>query len=227
MEEGCKQVAADDGSRQRQEIKTLVFDYGGVIVNLDMKQVRQAMVRLGVSPLAQLWHARRIRRLMREYIDGLVPTEQIISEVLSLCKQGTTTQQLEDELALLCGDLPITRLEALMQLRKHYKVYMLSNINDPLWQKSRQQIKAMGYEPEDCFDGFFLSYEMGYAKPSTAIYRQMIEQTGLDPSTTLYFDDREDNYKAGRDLGFQAVLVETNHLEDCEEWQQIRPDSEQ
>lgn len=203
-------------------IDTLVFDYGGVIVNIDDRQVTEALVSLGVSHLKQLFHARQIKELMREFIDGLVPMDDTLQRMLSLCRPGTTREQILDVLNRLCGDLPVSRLQALVELRKHYKVYLLSNINDFLWQKSAQEIRARGFEPEDCFDGLYMSYQMHLAKPDASIYEQMIAQSGLDPQRTLYFDDRENNYEAGRALGFQAVLVKTNHLEETSAWQELQ-----
>ena len=49
----------------------------------------------------------------------------------------------------------------------------------------------------------------------------MTQQTGLNPATTLYFDDRIENAEAGKRFGFQSVLVKTNYLEELQEWQDI------
>ena len=109
----------------------------------------------------------------------------------------------------------------MVELRKHYKVYMLSNISDVLWQMSAQQIRDLDHEPAECYDGFYLSYEMGVAKPDSRIYTQMFADAGINPQRALYFEDRIDNYNAGKALGLQAVLVETNHLEQTAEWQAL------
>ena len=51
-------------------------------------------------------------------------------------------------------------------------------------------IKQLGYSTDELFDEVFLSYAMRKEKPSVEIYEEMAQQTGLNPSTTLYFDDR-------------------------------------
>ncbi|MQN12023.1 HAD-IA family hydrolase, partial [Prevotella copri] len=71
------------------------------------------------------------------------------------------------------------------------------------------------------FDEVFLSYAMRKEKPSIEIYEEMTQKTGLNPATTLYFDDRSENAEAGKRFGFQSVLVKTNHLEEHQEWQEI------
>ena len=46
-----------------KQIETLVFDYGGVIVNIDDTSVVKAMESLGVTAFKRLIHVRKIKRL--------------------------------------------------------------------------------------------------------------------------------------------------------------------
>ena len=209
-----------------KQIETLVFDYGGVIVNIDDASVVKAMESLGVTAFKRLIHVRKIKRLMHQYINGLVAEAETLKEMLSLCRKGTTTGDIEKVLEELCGNLPVERLEALVKLRKRYKVYLLSNINDTLRQKSVSQMNQLGYSTDELFDEVFLSYAMRKEKPSIEIYEEMTQQTGLNPATTLYFDDRTENAEAGKRFGFQSVLVKTNHLEEHQEWQEINKNIE-
>ena len=85
-------------------------------------------------------------------------------------------------------------------------------------------MKQLGYSTDELFDEMFLSYAMRKEKPSIEIYEEMTQQTGLNPSTTLYFDDSTENAEAGKRFGFQCVQVKTNHLEEHQEWQEINND---
>lgn len=202
-------------------IDTLVFDFGGVIIDISDWKVVESMTALGVSHLKQLVHARQIKALLNQFVDGLVPMEQTLQELLALCREGTTREQVLDVVSHLCADLPVERLQSLAALRQRYKVYLLSNINEYLWLQSVERMRALGFEVGDCFDRVFLSYEMQKAKPDAAIYEQLIAVTGLDPSRTLYFEDRENNYEAGKAIGLQAVLVKTNHIETLDLWKSL------
>lgn len=195
-------------------IRNLVFDYGGVIVNVYDSMIKKAFLDLDVSILKQIIHRRKIKRLMNEFIDGIRPTEDTVDEIHSLCGNKVTRRQLDGVLSLLAGELPEQRLERLCRLRKKYKVYMLSNINDLLWENSVKQINDAGYKVEDCFDDTFLSFRMGTAKPGEDIYRMMIDATHLVPGETMYFDDRKDNIITGLRLGFIASHVASNRLEE-------------
>ena len=97
-----------------KQIETLVFDYGGVIVNIDDASVVKAMESLGVTAFKRLIHVRKIKRLMHQYINGLVAEAETLKEMLSLCRKGTTTEDIEKVLEELCGNLPVERLKALV-----------------------------------------------------------------------------------------------------------------
>ena len=92
-----------------KQIETLVFDYGGVIVNIDDVAVVKAMESLGVTAFKRLIHVRKIKRLMHQYINGLVAEAETLKEMLSLCRKGTTTGDIEKVLEELCGNLPVER----------------------------------------------------------------------------------------------------------------------
>ena len=79
-----------------KQIETLVFDYGGVIVNIDDASVVKAMESLGVTAFKRLIHVRKIKRLMHQYINGLVAEAETLQEMLSLCRKGTTTEDIEN-----------------------------------------------------------------------------------------------------------------------------------
>ncbi len=200
-------------------VNVLVFDYGGIVVNMDWMLLRKALSEVGVPYLKMLFYKRRIKCLMNRYINGLEPEETVMRDILALCRPGTPETQVNELICTLCGNIPASRLEVLVKLRSRYKVYLLSNINDYLWKQCLLRMNALGYTVDDCFDHVFLSYKMGVAKPGQQIYHLMEEATGLVPQNTLYFDDNADNCATGRLLNYQTVHVRENCLEDY--WEQI------
>ena len=99
---------------------------------------------------------------------------------------------------------------------------VIVNIDDASVVKAMESLGVkLGYSTDELFDEVFLSYAMRKEKPSVKIYEEITQQTGLNPATTLYFDDCAENAEAGKRFGFQSVLVKTNHLEEHQEWQEI------
>ncbi len=202
--------------------QAVVFDLGGVVVDLEVKPAIMEFAKLGLIadgvslehlsnnglpkdwPLAQLMHA-----MDRGEIDG----DTFVEQLRSKCKPGTTDEEVLQAFNLIIGLRP-QRLQWLSSLRRHYRVFLLSNIGDIHWQETRRKALETGIAMEDCFDGFFLSYKMRLAKPDARIYDQLIEQTGIDPSTTLYVDDLPDNIEAGKRAGLQAYKIPCNGLDE-------------
>lgn len=191
----------------------VIFDYGGVIVNLEDDLARKTLLSLGVSRWRMWWHRKRFRRLIREFIDGLRPTEGIVDNMLAAMGNGVTREQLQPFIDRLTGELPLSRLKMIERLRKTHKVFLLSNINDVLWENAKKDMARFGYKPDDLFDHAFLSFEMKLAKPDIRIYQQVIAQSGIDPARTVFFEDRNDNVESACRAGLHGVHVETNHLE--------------
>lgn len=197
-------------------IKNIVFDLGGVIFNFDFAAANAVFSRLGVSFGGDNPHRGEVLALLNDYINGFVDEAEFTQRLLPYCAEGVTATNVIAELQTFAGDIPQSRLAALVALRKQYKVFLLSNINDSMWRWAVRIMNNHGYKPEDCFDATFLSYELQLAKPNAAIYQQMIAQADITPAETLYFDDLPENIEAGQAEGLCAHLVKQNALEECE-----------
>ena len=104
--------------------------------------------------------------------------------------------------------IPVHRLESLRELRRDYKVYLLSNTNPIMVNgKIAEEFRKEGREMADYFDGIFTSYEAKCCKPGKAIFDYTEKVGGLNPSETLFFDDSQSNVDAARSYGFNSVLV--------------------
>ena len=202
-------------------IKNLIFDLGGVIENLHMDRAERAFREIGMDLTKAIAENPNIVKKVMGYINGFVSEPEVAAVIRPYCSPNVTDEQIMRAMLSECGDIPVARLEALKSLRSRYKVYLLSNISERFWLDAVKKMDAHGYLPDDCFDRCFLSYEMQLAKPDARIYQQVISETGIRPSETIYFDDRIENVEAGKAVGFHAVMVETNFLEKTEEWNSL------
>jgi 2-haloacid dehalogenase len=92
----------------------------------------------------------------------------------------------------------------LQDLREQgYPLYALTNWPAEIFPRARKRWDFLGW-----FDGIVVSGEERAIKPDRAIYDVLVERTGLDPTTTVFIDDREPNIRAAEDLGFIAVKFE-------------------
>lgn len=104
--------------------------------------------------------------------------------------------------------IPLSRLQALRELRKHFRVCLLSNTNALMWNSEIARcFKAEGLSINDYFDGIVTSFEARCVKPGAEIFRYAVDHLHIDPATTLFLDDSADNVEAARRLGFNAEVV--------------------
>ena len=205
-------------------IENIVFDYGGVIGNIHDSIIKKAYMDLNVSWFKQVIHYRKIKTLKDDFINGLRPTGDVVDEILKLCGHNVSKEQLYKVLCLLAGELPKQRICQISKLHGRYNVFVLSNINELLWNTCVNQIKQQGFCLEECFHQVFLSYQMHMAKPHESIYKALIAEANIKPEKTLYFDDRKENWQAGLQMGFKASLVKQNHLEDNNDYIKLLED---
>ena len=88
-----------------------------------------------------------------------------------------------------------------------YKIYMLSNTNEIMYQKFIKNI-------ENLFDGVVLSYKIHKIKPYDSIYKYLIDEFNLNPEESLFIDDVEDNINTAKKFGIQGRKVIPNNIED-------------
>lgn len=194
-------------------MQTLIFDLGGVLVNYDLLADARALASVGLPDYYEWKHHPELMAIANPYLNGLMPEQEFLERLRPLCSPGVSDEQMLWSMMAVMNDLPPTRIEALLALRRRYRVFLLSNINERTWRYCERQFLLAGHSPSKCFDGIFLSYEMGLAKPDAAIYERVLAEAGAEASTTLFLDDTRANVEAARALGIDSWLVEMNHPE--------------
>lgn len=142
--------------------------------------------------------------LVAKYQVGAISTDEFLDTILTICKPGTTRQDVVDAwMAMLVG-IPEARYRKLKALHEAgYKLYVLSNINELHAEWTREQLKGIPFE------AMFFSNEIQMAKPDARCYEHVIRETGIVPEETLYIDDLPENIAAGQRARFQCFLNTT------------------
>ena len=188
-----------------KKFDTVVFDLGGVLIDLDVPRcvghfkrlMGQANVRnvLGIDDEGEgvVAVSAATRQLMHDYEYGNISTEDFLDSVCSYCHPGTTTDDVRAAWMSMLAELPQERLNYIADLRKAgYKTYLLSNSNEMHWDYIFEQ-----YHLSEYFDGIYASHHMHMAKPSQEIFEFVARDAKIDSSQTIYVDDLDKNRAAG------------------------------
>ena len=187
-----------------ENIENVVFDLGGVLVDLDIDRCREAFRRLGMDAVAELINPYYPAEMIGQLEHGLISFHEACDRMRQLAAMPEVT---DEEIGRAYGDfltgVPVAKMRQIEQLRRRgIRTYVLSNNNPSSMRFIREMFTADGKCMEDYFDRIYLSYEMHELKPSEAIFRKMIADSGMIPERTLFIDDGQKNVDAAQALEF-------------------------
>lgn len=190
-------------------IKNLVFDLGGVIMDLKRERCVEALEALGMKDAESMLGLYKQTGPFLELEEGKLSAEEFRDAMRAKIDGIVSDEQLDDALNMFLVGIPVNRLHALKKLGEKYKVFMLSNTNPIMFDsKIKECFSIDGLEVNDYFDGLCLSYKAGYSKPDSHIYLYMVEKFGIKPEESIFFDDSQKNLDAAEKIGFKTYLVE-------------------
>lgn len=193
-----------------QNIKNILFDLGGVIITLNKQNALDRFTEIGFPNIEEYLGEFRQKGIFLEYEEGKISPEDFYKEFRRLSENDNIASEDIDSgwLAFLAG-IPEYKFELLKELRKKYKVYLLSNTNPSImgWALSKD-FSPEGLPMDAYFDKCYLSFQIGCAKPDREIFDFIVEDSGMNPSETLFLDDGSSNIEIANKLGFGTYLVD-------------------
>ena len=188
----------------------LVFDLGGVILDLDFGATISAFSRLSGADASHLYTQTRQVDLFDEFERGEIAPEAFRARLRERLQLGDGTSDVELDAAwnALLGSIPEDRLQLLRRLKQETRTFLLSNTNaihigQFLLDYGARHETAHGAW-SDLFEKPLYSHELGARKPERRIFDRVAEQFGLEPSRIVFIDDNADNVAAARDAGWRA-----------------------
>lgn len=199
-------------------IKTLIFDLGGVVLNLDQDRTLRAFRRLG----ADLDNLNEQTTLFTDFETGKITATTFIDHLEIILKGEASRKQIADAWNAMLLDLPAQRVALLKELKKKYRLLLLSNTNslhmDAIFEENSRQVF------EEVFDKLYLSYEIGLRKPNAACYNYVLNDAGISAQESVFIDDSRANIRGAESAGIRSILA----MQPVDQWlinalKQIKP----
>ena len=187
-------------------IEVVVFDLGNVIIPVDFEKTVESFISLGGKKASELYHYAGQTHLFEQLERGEVSREEFLDRVRPELNYASDTEIVEAWNAMLFH-IDHSIFEYLNKLRPRFKTYVLSNINTYHAEWVDQAMRSASSEQDisQYFDHVFYSHEIGHRKPEYGAWQTIIEQEGVDPKKTLFIDDKDENIKAAKALGFHGL----------------------
>ena len=196
------------------KIKNIIFDLGGVILDIDETIVYKELEKLGISTL-ELARSKEFTELMSKFDTGIYTAPTFRKRMKTLVHQEKMTDQKFDAIwnAMLL-DIPRERIEAIEKVKKHYKIFLMSNTNVIHYDLYVRDLQLrFGYhEFDELFHKSYFSFAEHLEKPDPRFFELILDHEGLVPEETLFIDDTEKNIKVAQSLGIHTYHISREEL---------------
>ena len=191
-------------------IKHIIFDLGGVLLNIDYNLTEKAFIEAGIKNFPELYGQLQQSDLFDKWEMGLMERGEFISTLQKISDTPLTEAQILHAWNAMLLDFPVRRLQILQQLRLYYDLFLLSNTNE-IHEESFNNIlmRAHGFPNIGVFfDKVYLSHRVGMRKPNADIFQRILDDNGLKPEQTLFIDDSPQHIVTAKQLGIQTIFLE-------------------
>lgn len=193
---------------QPSTLTTLIFDFGGVLINLDLPLCINKLKEIGATGVEKYLSNFGQSDFFLQWEKGEIGLGEFRENIRAISSGQPSDDEIDAAWMAFLQDIPAEKIELLKQLRSRYRILMLSNTN-PLHieQSARTAFEAHGTTMNELFDKCYLSYEIGLTKPGRDIFEYLLNDAGVEPGECLFLDDGQKNIDTARAMGFQTRLV--------------------
>lgn len=186
----------------------IIFDLGGVVLNLDYDLTVKAFQELSKENFAALYAQSQQDKIFDQFEIGQVTASEFRDYMRSFMGQSFSDEIIDKAWNAMLLDLPPQRIELIKQLKKHYKVYLFSNTNEIHLSAFKRIIAEQHGDSElleNLFDQAYYSHVVGKRKPNAEAFETVLNQHGLLASETLFIDDSIQHIEGAQKLGLQTI----------------------
>ena len=196
------------------KIKNIIFDLGGVILDIDENIVFNELAKLGID-IKQAFHSPELQQILSNFDTGIYTAPTFRKKMKAFFHIEKQTDQKFDSIwnAMLL-DIPRERIEAIEQVKKHYKIFLMSNSNEIHYDLYVRDLQLrFGYhEFDELFNKSYFSFAEHLEKPDPRFFELILDHEQLLPEETLFIDDTETNIKAAQQLGIRTYHISRQEL---------------
>ena len=198
-----------------QKIENIIFDLGGVIINLDMDHAFDRFSQLfGKDVRSELMEDLHNHSFFQEFEVGKISEMEFRDALRKFTHSDLDDTHLDAAWNAMLGEIPKERIDWIKEMANQYNIAILSNTNSIHITRFNEIFKqSSDYNlPGDLFHRTYYSHEIQDRKPNKSCFDYVLNDFGITPECTLFLDDNADNIKTASSLGIQTVQVEKNFL---------------
>ena len=191
-------------------IKNIIFDFGGVILNIDYSLTEVAFAKLGLKDFAGIYSQATQQKLFDEFEKGQVTPADFRSEVKRYIDQDVSDVQIDEAWNAMLLDLPEERVNLLDKLKNTHRIFLLSNTNEIHFTAFSSYMKEKFKRDvfEEVFEKYYVSHRVKMRKPDAEIFEFVVRENNLKKEETIFIDDSIQHIEGARKAGLNAIFLE-------------------
>lgn len=190
--------------------ENIIFDLGGVILNLDTELTNKAFAELGLDGFNSTNPQEKHKNILLDYETGKISSTEFRNTIKTLVSKNISDDEINNAWNAMLLDLSLQRIELLEQLSKRYRIFLLSNTNEIHISKFFNIAeKATGIDKwNSIFEKQYFSHEIKMRKPNQEIFDFVLQENNLNPKQTLFIDDSAGHLKGAKATGINTYWLD-------------------
>ena len=190
-------------------IKNIIFDLGGVLLNIDYNKTILAFNELGIGNFEEMYSQYKISPLFEQLETGALSEEDFYEAIRRALSTSVTDTYIRNAWNAMLLDFRINSLQLLAKLKAQYNIFLFSNTNAIHHRAFHQKLFQQTGENklDDYFHKAYYSNEIGLRKPHRESFEYVLSDAGLQAAETLFIDDSINNFETAKNMG-----LHTHHL---------------
>jgi len=206
---GLKPSGGKCKGKEMGKIKNIIFDLGGVIINLDLNKTIKAFESFGISNFSNTYNQLAQTPLFDQFDKGLISEVEFFTELKKQFNLRQSILEMENAWNSMLLDFPSYRLQELSAYKKQYRTFLLSNTNETHiteFEKRLLQNHSIN-NLSSFFEKDYYSCRLKMRKPDKEIFEFVLNENGLLPSETVFIDDTIIHIEGAKKTGVHTILL--------------------
>ncbi len=184
-----------------ESIQCIFFDFGNVLIDIDLERTRKAFKELGANESLEEAHP-----LFHSFDQGFITEAEFLSELKCYFPKYVNSRQLKEAWNALLLTIPNSSYPLLRTLTEKYALYMLSNTTPTHINEIRRKTGLHHFKKfNKAFEKVYYSYELGMRKPDSDIFKRVVHESPFKVENCLLIDDLKENLATAASMGMKTL----------------------
>ncbi|WP_027420456.1 HAD family hydrolase [Crocinitomix catalasitica] len=200
------------------KLEAIIFDLGGVIIDLDYNKTINAFKSIGKKDFEHLYSQAQQVGLFNDLEIGAITPEVFRVGLNELLKENYSDQIIDEAWNKMLLKVPNHRIEFLESIGKKYRIFLYSNTNAIHYEAFRNQIEKDFQNInllEELFEQTYYSHILGKRKPHGDSFQHILDEQNLTASKTLFIDDSIQHIEGAQSIGLNVIHLVDQEVEDA------------